>query len=103
MAGAARRRCGRALAQNFFSHTGSNAGSPAQRVTAAGYNWRRVAENIAAGYPSVQAVIDGWMASDGHCANIMDPQLVHLGVACVAGGASNTYSSYWTMDLAAPQ
>jgi uncharacterized protein YkwD len=87
---------------NIFSHTGSDNSSPAQRVTDAGYAWHLVAENIAAGYRSVQEVMDGWMSSDGHCANIMNPALRDFGVACVPGGASNTYSSYWTMDLAAP-
>jgi uncharacterized protein YkwD len=87
---------------NFFSHTGSDNSSPGQRVTDAGYAWRLVAENVAAGYRTVQEVMDGWMSSDGHCANIMNPGLRDFGVACVPGGASNTYSSYWTMDLAAP-
>lgn len=87
---------------NFFSHTGSDNSSPAQRVTDVGYGWNVVAENIAAGYRTVREVMDGWMASDGHCANIMNPALRDIGVACVPGGASNTYSNYWTMNLAAP-
>jgi uncharacterized protein YkwD len=87
---------------NIFSHTGSDNSTPAQRVTDAGYAWSLVAENVAAGYPTVQEVMDGWMSSDGHCANIMNAGLRDFGVACVPGGASNTYSSYWTMNLAAP-
>jgi uncharacterized protein YkwD len=90
------------VSNNFFSHTGSDNSSPAQRVTAAGYGWRLVAENIAAGYRTVQEVMDGWMSSDGHCANIMNPALRDFGVACVPGSASNTYNTYWTMNLAAP-
>ncbi len=88
---------------NFFSHTGSDSSTPAERVTDAGYGWRLVAENVAAGYPTVQQVMDGWMTSDGHCANIMNPALRDFGVACVPGGASNTYRTYWTMELAAPE
>jgi uncharacterized protein YkwD len=87
---------------NIFSHTGSDNSSPAQRVTDAGYGWTLVGENIAAGYGSVAEVMDGWMSSDGHCANIMNPALRDVGVVCVPGGAGNTYSNYWTMDLAAP-
>jgi uncharacterized protein YkwD len=87
---------------NFFSHTGSDNSGPGQRVSDAGYGWHLVAENVAAGYSTVQAVMAGWMSSDGHCANIMNPGLRDIGVACVPGGASNTYGSYWTMDLAAP-
>jgi uncharacterized protein YkwD len=87
---------------NFFSHTGSDNRSASQRIGDAGYDWSLAAENIAAGYRTVQAVMDGWMASDGHCANIMHPALRDVGVACVPGGANNTYRNYWTMDLAAP-
>jgi uncharacterized protein YkwD len=50
----------------------------------------------------VRDVMDGWMSSDGHCANIMNPALRDFGVACVPGAAGNTYGTYWTMDLAAP-
>jgi uncharacterized protein YkwD len=87
---------------NFFSHTGSDKRSVAQRIGDAGYGWSLAAENIAAGYRTVQEVMDGWMASDGHCANIMNPALRDVGVACVPGSASNTYGTYWTMALAAP-
>jgi uncharacterized protein YkwD len=50
----------------------------------------------------VQAVVDGWMASDGHCANILNPGLRDIGVACAAAGATDRYANYWTMDLGAP-
>lgn len=87
---------------NFFSHTGSDGSSAGQRITAAGYRWRAWGENIAAGQSTVAVVMAGWMASPGHCANLMNPGFREIGVACVKGTASNTYSSYWTMDLATP-
>jgi uncharacterized protein YkwD len=87
-------------ANNFFSHTGSNGSSLSQRVDATGYDWSGLGENIAAGYPSVNAVVDGWMGSDGHCANLMNPNFTQFGLACVSGTSANTYSNYWTMDLA---
>jgi uncharacterized protein YkwD len=87
-------------ANNFFSHTGSNGSDLGQRVSATGYAWSSVGENIAGGYASVNAAIEGWMASDGHCANLMNPNFDQFGLACVSGGASNTYPTYWTMDLA---
>jgi uncharacterized protein YkwD len=86
-------------ATNVFSHTGSDGSSAGQRATAAGYVWQSLAENIAAGQPSVAAVMGSWMASPGHCANIMRSGYRDIGVACVSGGASNTYRSYWTMNL----
>ncbi len=90
-------------ANNFFSHTGSGGSTLSSRVDATGYGWSALGENIAAGPMTVSAVIDGWMASDGHCANIMNPDFTQIGQACMLGGPSNTYRSYWTMNLARPR
>ena len=87
------------VANNFFSHTGANGSNAGQRITAAGYNWSTYGENIAAGQSSINQVVDGWMASDGHCANIMNAAFADIGVVCVAGDAATTYGTYWTMDL----
>ena len=89
------------VSNNFFSHTGSNGSSAGTRITAAGYTWRTYGENIAAGYPTAQRVVDGWMASEGHCANIMNGNFRDLGVACVPGTQATTYNNYWTMELGA--
>jgi len=86
---------------NYFSHTGLDGRTPGARVSAAGYSWSSVGENIAAGYGSVQAVVDGWMASDGHCANLMNPGFTQYGLACARNDAS-TYRLYWTLNLARP-
>lgn len=86
---------------NYFSHTSLDGRTPGTRVTAAGYSWSSVGENIAAGYGSVQAVVDGWMASDGHCANLMNPGFTQYGLACARNDAS-TYRLYWTLNLARP-
>lgn len=91
------------VAGNFFSHTGSNGSSVGDRVTAAGYSWRSVGENIAAGQPTVAVVVDGWMKSDGHCANLMNAAFRDIGVACVAGNANTTYRTYWTQDFGTPR
>lgn len=87
------------VARNFFSHTGSDGTSAGARATAAGYVWSSWGENIAAGQRSVAEVVAGWMASDGHCANIMGPGFRDLGLACVSGNAGTTYGTYWTMVL----
>ncbi|MBK4738869.1 CAP domain-containing protein [Noviherbaspirillum sp. DKR-6] len=89
-------------ANNYFSHTGLNGSDPGQRITGAGYAWSAYGENIAAGQTSVQSVVDGWLNSPGHCANLMNPQLVDVGVSCVSSNTSN-YPTYWTMDLARPR
>ena len=87
------------VALNFFSHTGSNGSNAGQRATAAGYVWQSWGENIAAGQPTVAVVMAGWLASPGHCANLMRAGFRDIGLACVSGGAGNTYRSYWTMVL----
>jgi len=87
------------VARNFFSHTGPDGSNASQRAIAAGYIWQSVGENIAGGQPSVARVMAGWMASPGHCANIMQASFRDIGVACVSAGISNTYRTYWTMTL----
>lgn len=87
---------------NYFSHTGLDGSEPGDRITGAGYAWSTWGENIAAGYDTVRSVVDGWMESDGHCANIMNPQFRDMGLACAQSDASD-YGKYWTMDLAAPR
>ena len=51
-----------------------------QRAESAGYEGWVVGENVAAGYASPEDVVAGWMSSDGHCANIMEPTAQEIGV-----------------------
>jgi uncharacterized protein YkwD len=90
------------VANNFFSHTGSDGSNAGQRATAAGYAWTSWGENIAAGQQTVNAVVDAWMASPGHCANLMNPAFRDVGLACVKGTSANPYPTYWTMVLGKP-
>jgi uncharacterized protein YkwD len=87
---------------NYFAHESQDGRTPADRVSAAGYAWSAIGENIAAGYPDVAAVVDGWMTSPGHCANIMTAAFRELGMAC-ADNATSQYGRYFTMDLATPR
>jgi len=48
----------------------------------------------------VARVVDAWMGSDGHCANLMNPVMEEFAVACVYNTANR--SNYWVMDLAKP-
>lgn len=88
---------------NYFSHTSQDGRTLGDRITETGYAWSSVGENIAAGQATVNEVMDAWMGSDGHCANIMKPTFTEIGVACVPGTSSNTYNSYWTMNLGLPR
>src|SRR5262249_4733867 len=57
---------------DYFEHQDRAGQSPADRVRAAGYHEKLVGENIAYGPQSVEDVVKGWLASPGHCENIMD-------------------------------
>lgn len=84
---------------NYFSHTSYDGRTFSQRISAAGYTgaspW---GENIAAGQSSPAAVVNGWMNSTGHCANIMNPSYRAIGVGYGYRAASN-YGHYWTQDF----
>jgi uncharacterized protein YkwD len=71
--------------RDYFGHTSPDGKGPGDRAAAAGYP-RWSGENIAAGYPTPQAVVDGWMNSAGHKANILNCQSKATGVGYDARG-----------------
>jgi uncharacterized protein YkwD len=71
---------------NYFSHTGLNGSSPGQRIAATGYSFNTWGENIAAGYTSAASVMNGWMNSSGHRANILKSNFCDIGIGYVAAG-----------------
>src|SRR5919199_4055555 len=80
-----------------FEHTCGPVPDFAERDVQAGYTgWTAIGENIAAGYPSPEAVVAGWMASPGHRANILNPDYRELGVGLSSGGK---YGAYWTQEF----
>jgi uncharacterized protein YkwD len=86
--------------QDYFSHQGRDGSRPWDRVSRQGYSFQAVGENIAAGYTSPQAVVEGWLASPGHCANLMNPKFTETGVGQATGGS---YRIYWTQVFARPR
>lgn len=88
---------------NLFTHTGADGSTIGDRMTATGYVWQTVGENLAAGYPDFDGVLQGWLDSPGHCANVMNGAFVDVGVVLVQGTASNTYRTYWAMAAGRPR
>lgn len=87
---------------DFHEHVSPVDGSnPGDRITAVGYSPQAWGENIAAGYPDEEAVVDAWLASPGHCSNIMSGSFTELGAGYARNPAS-TYSIYWTQNFARP-
>jgi len=87
---------------NYFDHIGLDGRTPSQRISAEGYQWSHAGENIAAGQTSVASVMGGWLASPGHCANLMHRPYIDVGVACVLAPTGASYSRYWAMKLGRP-
>ena len=84
--------------RNYFDHVSPEGVNVAKRVDAEGYDWRSVAENIAAGVGSADAAMANWTASAAHCRNMMDPVFTEVGVAC-AHRTGTQWDTYWTMVL----
>ena len=83
-------------------HAGEDGSTPADRVAAQGYKWQIVGENVAVGPVAAQEVVDGWLASPGHCANIMNATFTEMGAAYVISDKSAA-RVYWTQVFAAPR
>ncbi len=75
---------------NYFSHTSPTYGSPFQMIKDFGISYKSAGENIARGYKTPQAVVNSWMNSSGHRANILNSSYNTIGVGYVESG------NYWT-------
>jgi uncharacterized protein YkwD len=86
--------------RGYFDHQGKDGSQPRDRVRRTGYRWRLIGENIAFGPETAEEVVAGWLASPGHCANIMDPRFLEMGVAVAQGRKRGHF--YWVQALGAP-
>lgn len=78
---------------SYFSHTSPTYGSPFDMMKTFGISYRTAGENIAMGYSTPEAVVNGWMNSPGHRANILNANFTTIGVGYVADG------HYWTQEF----
>ncbi|MET9609766.1 sigma-70 family RNA polymerase sigma factor [Streptomyces sp. NPDC006512] len=83
--------------RNFFSHTNPDGADPGARTTASGYRWSTYGENIAKGQQTAQSVMDAWMKSPGHRANILNCSFKDLGVGMQPGAGG----PWWTQNFGA--
>lgn len=82
--------------RDYFSHTSKDGRTMAQRISNAGYAFKgfrsyTVGENIAQGQMSIDEVMGGWLKSEGHCKNLMNPAFKEIGVA--------EFNHYWVQDF----
>jgi uncharacterized protein YkwD len=89
------------VAQRKFTH-GTNF---AARISAAGFAWSAAGENIATGFATPAAVVKAWMASTGHCRNILAPNFSAIGIGVVAHPVAGYASgpATWTQDFGLPR
>ncbi len=80
-------------ASGIMSHTGSDGSDPGARITRAGYTWSTYGENVAYGYSTPEQVMNGWMTSPGHKANILNCSFEEIGVGLAQPG------NYWTQNF----
>ena len=83
------------LATGSFSHTGSGGSTMSTRINATGYLWSTIGENIAWGYKTTPDVVKGWVASAGHCKNMMNGSFTQMGAARAG--------DYWVQDFGKPR
>ncbi|MCX5192725.1 sigma-70 family RNA polymerase sigma factor [Streptomyces sp. NBC_00249] len=84
-------------ARDFFSHTNPDGADPGARTTASGYRWSTYGENIAKGQQTAQSVMDSWMKSPGHRANILNCSFKDIGVGIHQGAGG----PWWTQNFGA--
>lgn len=93
--GAAQRWTNHMVSSDRFSHSADFAG----RISAAGFAWSSVGENIASGFQTPRQVVRGWMSSTGHCQNILSPTYSDIGTGVSPHGVSGVGPSTWTQDF----
>jgi uncharacterized protein YkwD len=98
---AAQRHADDMARRKYFDHRGADGSQPKDRVQRAGYAPRLTGENIAFAPESAEEVVAGWLASPGHCANIMDARFTETGIA-VATGRQRDHI-YWVQVFGWPR
>ncbi|MFD4777591.1 CAP domain-containing protein, partial [Streptomyces sp. NPDC058427] len=94
---AAQRHSDDMSARDFFEHTNPDGADPGQRVTDAGYRWSTYGENIARGQQTPASVMESWMNSPGHRANILNCAFKDIGIGIHQGPGG----PWWTQDFGA--
>jgi uncharacterized protein YkwD len=88
------------VATRQFTHGFNFAG----RISAVGFAWSTAGENIATGFATPRTVVNAWMASTGHCQNILNPTFSSVGTGVVnrVVGGFASQGATWTEDFALP-
>jgi len=91
--------------QDFFDHQGVNGDDVIDRISIIGYNYFTAGENIGAGYSTPEAVVEGWINSPGHRANLLNPDFTEIGVGYFFlenDTGNENWNHYWTQVFGTP-
>ena len=79
------------FAKHYFNHVSPDGMQPFVWAQRRGYDYSVIGENLATGYPNAARVVDGWMHSPGHRANILGRDFDEVGVAIANGSPVGGY------------
>lgn len=79
------------FSQRYFDHVAPDGTQPFVWVTRRGYRYGTVGENLAVGYRSADRVVNGWMNSPGHRANLLGRKFDEVGISVASGSPTNGY------------
>lgn len=99
---AAQRHAEDLLARGYFSHVSPDGENVSDRISATGYRWSTVGENIAEGQLSVAEVMRRWLESPSHRRNLLSPDFRELGAGLALGRSGGRYRVVWTQAFATP-
>jgi uncharacterized protein YkwD len=85
-------------AHDKLSHDFGAGGTLRERATAAGYRGP-IGENLAGGQPSLEAALDGWLASPGHRYTLLSDMWTSVGMVVIAGRQASRYGIIWAADF----
>lgn len=92
------------LRRGFYGHLTPEGEDVSDRVKSVGYVYTKVGENVASGQSSLQAVMEGWIDSPGHLANMTDPYFRDVGLGFAAGASRDGgYTFLWVQVFAQPR
>lgn len=93
---AARAHSSEMASLRYFSHQGRDGSQVGDRAKRAGYAWQQIGENIASGMRTPEEAVDGWIASPGHCANLMNARFTEMGSGYAQSTDPDSGIVFWT-------
>jgi uncharacterized protein YkwD len=87
---------------DYFDHAGRDGSHVEERAASGGYRFRAIGENIAGGHTQAEAALQDWLASPGHCANLMSPAYTEMATAFAVNNSSHA-GIYWVQVFGTPR